>query len=714
MLLDGGDVKLVELLHEALEPLLGELDGLAAFAQVADQRRNHLRKPRLLPGALLRDNAPQEIVERAQRFTRRDAVLAVLFAEQRQIIGPRRLDEASNGRRNIAAGQAVAKETAHAAAIGLGLLRRRGRADVGHHRSGRLPTFGVDESRDPLIGFVERRQIDFEARRHIVDHVGGERFQRRAIIGIVGRADRRGRQQIERVTSRIARVLEKRRIEQRALEDRHLQARDERTKLVGDRRVARRVFEQQRDDVERRALGRMLDRGAQHFSDIGHEVLRQCRAGLSAQRSFGFAQDCGRQVHSLQRRQHGNRRCRSAEREHRIEIGKFVVVARAMTAIAIARRCGRLSERAKRGHDRRRRKRRPIAGGRRRGAGASDHPGLGEKVLERWEKVGIVGGAQCTARAQRRIDFRQHLVRRQEPVQRHVDLVDARRDVGKDALHQRPPDPRLRVNRPGRDADRIEHVGRRERIVDFADVTLRHQRSEALIERGDVLTSVLVQVRHRVHERFLLRLIEVGEHLDVARADLRIGTPSLAPLARHAALVELVDRPREMLEPLAAARLEALDLRFGNLGIPFEQVGRHLERRARHVDQTRPVLGEALAQQRARFRGPDARRSSRRVSERRPGQRRILGRLRHVRAHSSWCAGRATSAARMAASPIARSRPLMQSEHIRSKRIVRALERVLDAVGGATSVLALPLSVLLFLQWPLREWLGFLFPIHGH
>jgi len=47
----------------------------------------------------------------------------------------------------------------------------------------------------------------------------------------------------------------------------------------------------------------------------------------------------------------------------------------------------------------------------------------------------------------------------------------------------------------------------------------------------------------------------------------------------------------------------------------------------------------------------------------------------------------------------------MQSEHIRSKRIVRALERVLDAVGGATSVLALPLSVLLFLQWPLREWL---------
>ena len=193
--------------------------------------------------------------------------------------------------------------------------------------------------------------------------------------------------------------------------------------------------------------------------------------------------------------------------EHRIEIRKFVVVARAKTAIAIDHRCRRLRERAERRHDRRRWERRPIAGGRRRGTGASGHPGLGEKVLERRQKVGIVRGAQCASRAERRVDFRQHFVHREKPVQRYVNLVDARRDVGKEPLHQRPPDPRFRVDRAGRDADRIEHIGRRERIVDFADVTLRHQRSEALIERGHVLTRVLVQVRHRVHQRLLFRLI---------------------------------------------------------------------------------------------------------------------------------------------------------------------------------------------------------------
>src|SRR5437763_11251232 len=49
---------------------------------------------------------------------------------------------------------------------------------------------------------------------------------------------------------------------------------------------------------------------------------------------------------------------------------------------------------------------------------------------------------------------------------------------------------------------------------------------------------------------------------------------------------------------------------------------------------------------------------------------------------------------------------VMQSEHIRSSRIVRVLERVLDAVDGATSVLALRLSLSLFLQWSLRDGLG--------
>jgi TRAP-type mannitol/chloroaromatic compound transport system permease small subunit len=36
---------------------------------------------------------------------------------------------------------------------------------------------------------------------------------------------------------------------------------------------------------------------------------------------------------------------------------------------------------------------------------------------------------------------------------------------------------------------------------------------------------------------------------------------------------------------------------------------------------------------------------------------------------------------------------------------LRLLERVTDATVEAASMLALPLSLLLFLQWPLREWL---------
>src|SRR5262249_13845050 len=41
----------------------------------------------------------------------------------------------------------------------------------------------------------------------------------------------------------------------------------------------------------------------------------------------------------------------------------------------------------------------------------------------------------------------------------------------------------------------------------------------------------------------------------------------------------------------------------------------------------------------------------------------------------------------------------------RENRFLRAVEQVLDATAAGASVLALPLSLLLFLQWPLREWL---------
>ena len=143
---------------------------------------------------------------------------------------------------------------------------------------------------------------------------------------------------------------------------------------------------------------------------------------------------------------------------------------------------------------------------------------------------------------------------------------------------------------------------------------------------------VFVQMLQRVDERFLFFVIEIAQHLDVQPTRPGVGSPSLAALTGDAALVEIVDGAREMFEPFAAARFEALHLGLGNLRIPFEQVGRHLERRAGHVDEARPVLREALAQQCPRFGGADARGSLYRVGEGGPGGRRILGSGRHARA----------------------------------------------------------------------------------
>lgn len=47
----------------------------------------------------------------------------------------------------------------------------------------------------------------------------------------------------------------------------------------------------------------------------------------------------------------------------------------------------------------------------------------------------------------------------------------------------------------------------------------------------------------------------------------------------------------------------------------------------------------------------------------------------------------------------------MPSEGIGPEPVVRALDRIVGGASRAASVLALPLSLLLFLQWPLREWL---------
>ena len=94
-------------------------------------------------------------------------------------------------------------------------------------------------------------------------------------------------------------------------------------------------------------------------------------------------------------------------------------------------------------------------------------------------------------------------------------------------------------------------------------------------------------------------------------------------------IVELVNRASESLDPIAAPRLERLDLMVGNVAVPLEQVGGHVERRPRHFDQPRLVLRKALAEQRARLGRPQARAEPGSVRKRRRGGSGVLG-------HGNW------------------------------------------------------------------------------
>jgi hypothetical protein len=73
-------------------------------------------------------------------------------------------------------------------------------------------------------------------------------------------------------------------------------------------------------------------------------------------------------------------------------------------------------------------------------------PRLAHQAAERGQQVLVVLGPQVAPRAERRLDVRQHVAVGEEAVEPDVDLVRRRRDVGDQALHQRAPDLRDRVD----------------------------------------------------------------------------------------------------------------------------------------------------------------------------------------------------------------------------------------------------------------------------
>ena len=116
---------------------------------------------------------------------------------------------------------------------------------------------------------------------------------------------------------------------------------------------------------------------------------------------------------------------------------------------------------------------------------------VGQRVVhhlrERRQQVAVVVGPELAARAQRRLDLRQHAAVREEPVERDVELVDLRREVGQHALHERPPHARIGIHRAGRRPDGVEDVRHRERVVDVARAgspsSVSMRRSSAAISR---------------------------------------------------------------------------------------------------------------------------------------------------------------------------------------------------------------------------------------
>ncbi len=80
--LDRGHVQLEHRLEKRLHAFVADLDRRPAGTQVANQRRNHFRQPRLLCRALLDGDAPQEIVECLHGGRPFGALRAVLHAQR--------------------------------------------------------------------------------------------------------------------------------------------------------------------------------------------------------------------------------------------------------------------------------------------------------------------------------------------------------------------------------------------------------------------------------------------------------------------------------------------------------------------------------------------------------------------------------------------------------------------------------------------------------
>ncbi len=612
----------VERIEEGLRARGGGADGNAALSQRTDQRRDHPGQARLLAGTLLGDDAPQQFVERGHGAGPAGAVLATRRAQRRQVVGPDGLGKRADLERQVQSGQAVAHERADVRPVGLPFLGGERLDHVLLGGRGGRTAVPLEKRRQLPIGPVEHRDVDPEIAAYPVDDRACDGLEGVAVVRVAGRADGAFGKPVEQAPRGVLAVREEPAIEQRGLDDRNLHAAEQLAELGGDRRIAEHVVEQQSDHVHRDAVAGVVDLVGNRGTDVGNQVERHRCGAATVLRGQGSRQR-GRQIEVLPVSQGVEQRRRRTERHHRVEIGKVAggpraAVSRERGARTGGRRGGAgvrcrgrgallRGDSGKRMQSPQDCRRGQCAGDVRRrcrgaariaavaeiergrlvrfgqGCGHVDvrRRGFAQHAAEGRNEIPIVVGPQLAARPQLGLDLGEDATIGQGPVERDVQLGQRRCEVLDQSLHHGAPDPGVGIDRPRCDADRVEQVGRCERVVDVVALLLGQEDLDPPVERSKFGPRQSLDERGCPRQRSLLLVVEGGQYAQAAERGIEVRAAPLALDAAETPLVELAQRGVEAGEPGAALGLELVDVRLRHEAVAFEQVAGLLERTAR-------------------------------------------------------------------------------------------------------------------------------------
>ena len=298
---------------------------------------------------------------------------------------------------------------------------------------GSLALTRFDEVLELRIGGSEHRGIDLELAAQLVDEARREAFEPRTIGVVAACADRCGGKVVEEPPRRMLPVGEKCPVDERRLEDRHLEPPEELAQRPGDRVIAEDVVEQQGDHVDRDLVGWVDDAIGDRSANPRDAVLRHWN-GFGGQRLVGGCagtDSCPRigELPAIERRDHGGDR---PKREQRVELRQTECCRRRgrgcrhgpreLRSVRIDLRGGRG------GHCRDgtsgRWRRRCLATGRCVGHRDVDREigrcDLLDEAAEQGQEVAVVRGAQLAPRPQFGLDLRQNVAIGQQSIQPDV------------------------------------------------------------------------------------------------------------------------------------------------------------------------------------------------------------------------------------------------------------------------------------------------------